>query len=120
MSESAPKPETPVETFCALDIRKGTVLSCEVNEKARKPAYKLRVDFGPEIGVKQSSAQLARRYKTEELVGTAVLGVVNFPSRLIAGFRSEVLILGVYDPNDTGDVILIRPDFEVPDGWPLG
>lgn len=115
-----PKPETPVETFAALDIRKGTVVRAEVNEGARKPAYRLWVDFGEPVGIRQSSAQLTRRYTAEGLVGTPVLGVLNFPPRRIAGFRSEVLILGTFDPNDPGDVILVRPDADCPDGHPLG
>jgi len=114
-----PKPEIPVESFFAVDIRKGTITKAEVNEGARKPAYRLWVDFGEGIGIRQSSAQLTRRYTPENLVGTPVLGVVNFPARRIAGFRSDVLILGTVDPEDSGDVILVRPDFDCPNGWPL-
>lgn len=117
---SESKPETPVETFFALDIRKGTVIRCEINEGAKKPAYRLWVDFGDPIGIRQSSAQLTRRYTAEALVGTPVLGVLNFPARRIAGFRSEVLILGTFDPNDPADVILVRPDTDCPNGYPLG
>lgn len=117
---SEPKPETPVETFFALDIRKGTVIRAETNDGAKKPAYRLWVDFGAPVGVRQSSAQLTRRYSAETLVGTPVLGVLNFPPRRIAGFRSEVLILGTFDPDDPGDVILVRPDAACPDGFPLG
>lgn len=117
---NAPKPETSVETFAALDIRKGTVVRAEINDGAHKPAYRLWVEFGDGIGVRQSSAQLTRRYTPENLIGTAVLGVLNFPSRRIAGFRSEVLILGTFDPEDPSDVILVRPDADCPDGFPLG
>jgi tRNA-binding protein len=117
---SEQKPEAPVETFSALDIRKGTVVRAEVNNGAKKPAYRLWVDFGGPVGVRQSSAQLTRRYTAEGLIGTPVLGVINFPPRRIAGFRSEVLILGTFDPNDPGDVILVRPDADCPDGHPLG
>ncbi|MBC8138871.1 MAG: tRNA-binding protein [Fibrella sp.] len=115
-----PKAETSAETFFALDIRKGTVVRAEINAGANKPAYRLWVDFGDPIGVRQSSAQLTRRYSAEGLVGTPVLGVLNFPARRIAGFRSEVLILGTFDPNDPGDVILVRPDADCADGYPLG
>ncbi len=114
------KPETLVDTFFALDIRKGTVVRAEINAGASKPAYQLWVDFGDPVGIRQSSAQLTRRYTAESLVGTAVLGVINFPARRIAGFRSEVLILGTFDPSHSGDVILVRPDTECPDGFPLG
>jgi tRNA-binding protein len=114
------KPETTYETFAALDIRKGTVVCAEVNAGAKKPALCLWIDFGAPIGIRQSSAQLTRRYTPEELVGTAVLGVINFPPRRIAGFRSEVLVLGTLDPDDPGDVVLVRPDANCADGSPLG
>jgi tRNA-binding protein len=106
--------EISVADFEKVDIRVGSVLSAEALEGARKPAYKLRIDFGPEIGVKQSSAQLTALYRAEELVGRLVMGVINFPPRRIAGFRSEVLTLGVADPD--GAVILIAPDREAPLG----
>lgn len=102
------------EDFQRVDVRVGRVLSAEPLAGARKPAYKLRIDFGPEIGVKQSSAQITVHYTPSDLVGTLVLAVVNFPPRRIAGFRSEVLTLGAADEN--GDVTLISPRGEVPLG----
>jgi tRNA-binding protein len=114
------KEETGIETFAALDIRAGTVVRAEPFPEARKPAIKLWVDFGGEVGVLQSSARLARRYTPEGLVGTPVLGVVNFPPLRVAGFRSECLVLGVLDPDDPGDVVLVRPDDPATGGWPLG
>ena len=114
-----PKPETTLDTFPALDIRAGTVVRAEPFPEARKPAIKLWIDFGEELGVKQSSAQLTRRYTPEGLVGTPVLAVVNSPPRRIAGFRSEVLVLGVVNPGDPGDVVLVRPDGPGTKGWPL-
>jgi len=104
------KPKTSVDTFLALDIRVGRIVRAEPFPKARKPAIKLWIDFGEPVGVKQSSAQLTRRYSPETLVGTDVLAVVNFPPRLVAGFRSDVLVLGVVNPDDPGDVVLVRPD----------
>lgn len=100
----------PAEDFRALEIRVGRVISVEPFPEARKPAFRLAVDFGPLVGVRSSSAQLTRRYTPETLVGTRVLGVVNLPPRRIAGFRSECLILGVVNPDDPGDVILVRPE----------
>ena len=114
------KPATSIDTFLALDIRAGVVVRAEPFPEARKPAIKLWVDFGEEVGIKRSSAQLTRRYTPEGLVGTPVLGVVNFPPRRIAGFESEVLILGVINPDDPGDVVLVRPDVADVKGWPLG
>ena len=84
------------DDFMKLDIRVGEIVEAEIFEKAKKPAYKLWVDFGEEFGTKRSSAQITESYKREELVGKQVLGVVNFPPRQIADFMSEVLILGVY------------------------
>jgi tRNA-binding protein len=106
--------EISIEDFEKVDIRVGRILSAEPLEGARKPAYKLRIDFGPEIGARQSSAQLTTLYRAEELVGRLVMGVVNFPPRRIAGFRSEVLTLGVADLD--GAVILIAPDRDAPLG----
>lgn len=114
------KGEVSVEGLEALDIRAGVVVRAEAFPEARKPAIKLWVDFGEGVGVKQSSAQLTRRYTPEGLVGTTVLGVVNFPPRRVAGFPSEVLVLGVINPADPGDVVLVRPDRPDVQGWPLG
>jgi tRNA-binding protein len=118
MSEANEQPERTseitIEDFEKVDIRVGRILSAETLEGARKPAYKLRIDFGPQFGVKQSSAQLTALYRADELVGRLVMGVVNFPPRRIAGFRSEVLTLGVADPD--GAVILLAPDRDAPLG----
>ena len=102
------------EAFLAVDIRVGTVLSAEPFPEARKPAYKLAIDFGPAIGVKKSSAQITQRYTLEELPGRKVAAVVNFPPRQIGKFMSEVLTLGFAD--ESGAVILFAPDHAVPDG----
>lgn len=106
--------EISIADFEKVDIRVGRILSAAPLAGARKPAYQLRIDFGPELGEKQSSAQLTARYRAEDLVGRLVLAVVNFPPRRIAGFRSEVLTLGVADAN--GDVVLITPDADIPLG----
>ena len=102
------------DDFLKVDIRTGTILSAEPLEGARKPAFKLRIDFGPELGEKHSSAQITVRHKAEDLPGTQVCAVVNFPAKRIAGFTSEVLTLGLND--DEGNVVLIRPQFPVPNG----
>ena len=105
------------DDFTKLDIRVGTVLEAEVFEKAKKPAYKLKIDFGKEIGIKKSSAQITERYSANELIGKQVLAVVNFPPRQIADFMSEVLVLGTYSD---GGVVLITPDKPVSNGDKLG
>lgn len=105
------------DDFMKLDIRAGTITEAKVFAKARKPAYQLVVDFGGEIGVKRSSAQITDHYKPEELVGKQVLAVVNFPPRQIADFMSEVLVLGTYSE---GGVVLITPDKPVKNGDKLG
>ncbi len=109
--------EITIDDFQQVDVRVGRILSGEPLPGARKPAYKLRIDFGPEIGVKQSSAQITAHYTAEELPGRLVLAVVNFPPRRIAGFKSEVLTLGV--PDAEGNVVLIAPDLDVPIGGRL-
>jgi len=103
----------PVEAFETLDLRVGRVLRVEVNERARKPAYKLWIDFGP-LGEKTSSAQLRARYSAEQLVGRLVIAAVNLGSRNIAGFTSEVLVLGL--PDAAGEVILLAAERDVPLG----
>ncbi|MBQ9625258.1 MAG: tRNA-binding protein [Clostridia bacterium] len=105
------------DDFLKLDIRVGTIISAVPFEKAKKPAYKLEVDFGNEIGVKKSSAQITEVYGTDELLGKQVLGVVNFPPRQIADFMSEVLILGTYSSQG---VVLIKPEKTVENGDKLG
>ncbi len=103
-----------IDDFQQLDIRVGKITDAEEFPEARKPAWKLTIDFGPEIGTKRSSAQIVAKYSKEELVGRLVLGVVNFPPRQIGPFISEVLTLGV--PDVEGNVILIKPDSDVPLG----
>jgi tRNA-binding protein len=99
--------------FEKVDIRVGKILSVEDFPQGRKPAYKLNIDFGPEIGIKRSSAQITRHSK-EQLVGSMVLAVVNFPPKQIGPFLSEVLTLGL--PDEAGDIVLIKPDAHVPLG----
>lgn len=105
------------DDFMKLDIRVGTITHAEVFAKARRPAYKLTLDFGPEIGEKKSSAQITDKYTCEELVGKKVMAVVNFPPRQIADYMSEVLVLGTYSE---GGVVLIVPDKETANGDKLG
>jgi tRNA-binding protein len=102
------------EDFAKVDIRVGRIIAAEEFPKARKPAYKLRIDFGPALGVKSSSAQITKYYDPTDLVGKLVLAVVNFPPRQIATFFSEVLTLGVM--LGEGDICLVHPDRDVPLG----
>lgn len=102
------------DDFQKVDIRCGTVLRAEAFPEARKPAIKMWIDFGDEIGERKTSAQVTAHYEPEALVGKQVLAVVNFPPRQIGPFMSEVLVLGL--PDDTGEIVLITPDIEVPQG----
>lgn len=106
--------EISYDDFARVDIRVGRIIEVQPFPEARKPAYKLRVDFGPEVGVKKSSAQVTVHYTPETLLGRQVLGVVNFPPRQIGPFRSEALVLGL--PDETGAVVLIGPGQDVPLG----
>ena len=110
-------PQIAFDDFLKVDIRVGRIVAVEPFPQARKPAFKLTVDFGSDIGTKRSSAQITVNHTPEDLVGTLVLAVVNFPPRQIGPFLSEVLTLGVPDAN--GDVMLIRPDRDVPVGGRL-
>jgi tRNA-binding protein len=105
------------DDFLKVDVRVGRIVDARPFPAARKPAYQLEVDFGPEIGHRRSSAQLSERYRPEELVGRQVLAVINFPPRQIATFFSEVLVLGL--PDENGNVVLIQPEAEVPLGGRL-
>lgn len=103
-----------IEDFDRLDIRVGTIVDAQPFPEARKPSIRLWVDFGGSLGVKRSSAQLTVHYAPDRLIGRQVMAVVNFPPRRIAGFESEVLVLGV--PDENGAVVLLKPDLRVPDG----
>jgi len=103
-----------IDDFMKVDMRIGTIMKAEPFPEAKKPAIKLKVDFGNELGVKQSSAQITKRYQPEDLVGRQVAAVVNFPPMRIAGYKSEVLVLGGVEEKD--DVVLLAPDEKVENG----
>jgi tRNA-binding protein len=117
MTTGPPAPRIGFDDFLKVDIRLGTIVSAEPFPQARKPAFKLLIDFGPEIGVKTSSAQITRNYKPEELAGRQVAAVVNFAPRQIGPFMSEVLTLGF--PDEEGEVVLIGPSKPAPNGGRL-
>jgi tRNA-binding protein len=107
-------PEISWEDFEKVEVKVGKVIEADPFPEARKPSIKLSVDFGPEVGTRRTSAQLTAHYDPEALVGRQVVAVVNFPPKRIAGFKSEVLVLGV--PDESGEVVLLSPDSDVPLG----
>ncbi len=109
--------EISFDDFLKVDVRVGTITRVEPFPEARKPAYKLYVDFGPEIGERKSSAQVTRHYTAAELVGRQVAAVINFPPRQVGPFRSEILVLGF--PDADGEVVMVEPDRPVPNGGRL-
>lgn len=112
--DAPPGAEIDFATFAAVDIRAGTIVWAEAFPEARKPAYRLLIDFGPGVGVKKSSAQITARYSLAELPGRRVMAVVNFPPRQIGPMRSEVLVLGF--PDAEGRILLADPGIDTPDG----
>ena len=116
-SSPVPKPEITFDDFDRVDVRVGTIVAAEPFPEARKPSIKLLIDFGSQIGVKKSSAQITKHYRPEELVGRQVMAVVNFPPRQIGKFMSEVLTLGF--PDEAGEVVLSAIDKRVPNGGRL-
>jgi tRNA-binding protein len=117
LSPTAPAARIAFDDFLKVDVRVGTILTAEPFPQARKPAYRLTIDFGPDIGVKKSSAQITRYYTPETLVGRQVAAVVNFAPRQIGPFMSEVLTLGF--PDENGEVILVQPSQAAPNGGRL-
>ena len=111
------KPQTTYDTYEKLDIRLGTVLSVKKNEKARKPSLVVEVDFGKEMGVRTSSAQITHYYNSDNLVGKQIIGVCNFPEKNIAGIKSQFLLLGSID--DEGKVTLVHPSQKAENGLPI-
>jgi len=110
-------PPISIDDFLAVDVRVGTIVDVQEFSEARKPAFKLTIDFGPELGRKRSSAQITTHYSPDSLLHRQVAAVVNFPPRQIGPFMSEVLTLGF--PDDAGEVVLIKPDLTVPNGGRL-
>ena len=112
--QSGPTPQITFDDFQKVDIRVGTIVDVQDFPEARKPAFKLTIDFGGEIGRKRSSAQITKHYSRDSLLGRRVASVVNFPPRQIGPFMSEVLTLGF--PDEAGEVVLVSPDLPVPNG----
>jgi tRNA-binding protein len=117
LNDDSVAPPISFDDFRKVDIRVGTIVQAEAYPEARKPAYKLVIDFGPQIGLKKSAAQITVYYKLEELIGRQVAAVVNFPPRQIGKFMSEVLTLGF--PDTAGEVVLVQPTHGTPNGGRL-
>lgn len=111
------KDETSFDNFLTLDIRTGTIIEAEYFPKAKRPAYKLKIDFG-QLGIKVSSAQITKLYKKEDLIGRRIIAVVNFPKKQIANFFSECLVLGAV--KDNGEVVLLTTKEDCENGTPIG